>query len=245
MAAFADLFDRLGRELADADNPDEVYQVLTDTAVRAVPGAEQAGITQGKNGSFKTYAPTAEIVTEIDKIQYELKSGPCVDAIIEDTVFNAPDLREDGRWPEFGRRAYDTTGVISMLSFRLFFEDDSGVVAAINMYSAEPAAFDDSAKAIGLLLSTHGALALSAVLANDKADNLLVALRTSREIGVALGVLMASHKVTREQAFDLLRIASQQAHRKIADIAQEVAETGELPLPVMPGGLTIQLRPRH
>jgi hypothetical protein len=113
------------------------------------------------------------------------------------------------------------------------------------MYSAEPAAFDDSAKAIGLLLSTHGALALSAVLANAKADNLLVALRTSREIGVALGVLMASHKVTREQAFDLLRIASQQAHRKIADIAQEVAETGELPLPVMPGGLTIQLRPRH
>jgi hypothetical protein len=234
MFGLSELFDRLGRELAEAQQRDDIYRALTDAALRSVPAAEQAGITQGKNGSFKTFAPTDDVVGQIDQIQYDLTSGPCVDAILEETVFNAPDLREDKRWPEFGRRAYEATGVISMLSFRLFFEDESGVLAALNMYSAKPAAFDDASRSIGLLLSTHGALALSAAIANDKADNLLVALQTSREIGVAMGVLMASHKVTREQAFDLLRISSQHTHRKIAEIALDVAETGELPLPVLP-----------
>ena len=54
-------------------------------------------------------------------------------------------------------------------------------------------------------------------------------MKNSRDIGCAMGVLMATHKVTREQAFDLLRMASQHAHRKLADIAAEVADTGTLP----------------
>lgn len=41
---------------------------------------------------------------------------------------------------------------------------------------------------------------------------------------------MATHKVTREQAFDMLRIASQNSHRKLRDIAVEVADTGTLDL---------------
>jgi hypothetical protein len=42
---------------------------------------------------------------------------------------------------------------------------------------------------------------------------------------------MTQHKFTREQAFDLLRIASQHTHRKLAAIAVEVADTGTLTLP--------------
>jgi hypothetical protein len=40
---------------------------------------------------------------------------------------------------------------------------------------------------------------------------------------------MASPKVTRDQAFDLLRMASQHSNRKLADVAERVAETGALP----------------
>jgi hypothetical protein len=166
-----------------------------------------------------------------DRIQYELSSGPCVDAIVQDTVFNAADLREDPRWPEFGHRAFRTTGIISMLSFRLFIEDDYGLVAGLNLYSRVPNSFDDHSEAIGLILATHGALALTAARAQQKADNLTQALQTSREIGVAMGILMNLHKITRTQAFDLLRIASQHGHRKLADVAGQVADTGHLELP--------------
>ncbi len=44
-----------------------------------------------------------------------------------------------------------------------------------------------------------------------------------------MGIIMALHKITKEQAFDALRVASQHTHRKLAVIARDVAETGELP----------------
>jgi AmiR/NasT family two-component response regulator len=54
---------------------------------------------------------------------------------------------------------------------------------------------------------------------------------TNREIGIAMGVLMNAHKITRQQAFDLLRIVSQHTHRKLYEIARDVADTGALDLP--------------
>jgi hypothetical protein len=40
---------------------------------------------------------------------------------------------------------------------------------------------------------------------------------------------MALHKVTPEDAFTLLRAASQRLHRKLRDVAPGVLETGALP----------------
>jgi hypothetical protein len=57
-----------------------------------------------------------------------------------------------------------------------------------------------------------------------------VALESSRRIGQALGILMATYKLTDEQAFDLLRGASQHTHHKLRDIAEEVCTTGTLDL---------------
>ena len=39
---------------------------------------------------------------------------------------------------------------------------------------------------------------------------------------------MHQHRITREQAFDLLRVASQDSNRKLADVATDVADTGVL-----------------
>jgi AmiR/NasT family two-component response regulator len=51
----------------------------------------------------------------------------------------------------------------------------------------------------------------------------------NRQIGMAIGVLMAHHKITEDDAFALLRVASQALHRKLPDIAAEVTERGILP----------------
>lgn len=45
---------------------------------------------------------------------------------------------------------------------------------------------------------------------------------------------MARHTVTREQAQELLRLASQDSNRKMNEIATEVVETGQLSLPRRP-----------
>jgi AmiR/NasT family two-component response regulator len=45
---------------------------------------------------------------------------------------------------------------------------------------------------------------------------------------MAMGILMSQHRITRVQAFDLLRIVSQRSNRKLSQIAVEVGDTGIL-----------------
>jgi PAS domain S-box-containing protein len=64
--------------------------------------------------------------------------------------------------------------------------------------------------------------------AQARADQLSEALQSNRDIGAAIGILMAQHRVTKEQAFDLLRRASQEKHLKLHNIALDVLDTGVL-----------------
>jgi hypothetical protein len=48
-------------------------------------------------------------------------------------------------------------------------------------------------------------------------------------IGTAIGILVARESIVRSEAFERLRSASQNLHRKLHDIAEEVCETGVLP----------------
>ena len=226
----ATLYADIGRQLLAFDDPADAFAGITRTAVTVVPGTEWASITWGRDRKFITLAATDPRAEKVDSIQYELSSGPCVDAVVQETTYRSDDLRVDSRWPEFGRRATEATGMSSMLSFRLFLEDPD-VIAGLNLYSTTTSAFDGTSEVIGTLLATHGALAVSAANARQHAAQLERALLSSRDIGVAMGVLMTTHKLTREQAFDLLRVASQTTNRKLADIALDVADTGVLTLP--------------
>lgn len=67
-----------------------------------------------------------------------------------------------------------------------------------------------------------------AVVDKSEIANLHEALVASRRIGAAMGILMATHKITEETAFDVLRVASQSRHRKLRDVADDVVQTGTL-----------------
>jgi hypothetical protein len=53
-------------------------------------------------------------------------------------------------------------------------------------------------------------------------------LRAVRCIGTAVGIVMASYKINDEAAYYLLVHASQQSHRELRDVAEQVVETGAL-----------------
>ncbi|HEV2887860.1 MAG TPA: GAF and ANTAR domain-containing protein [Jatrophihabitans sp.] len=226
----AEAFTSLEPHLREPGPTDDVLQSITSNGVRVVKGAEHSAITRGRAGKFQTVAQTSEVPLKVDSIQYELGYGPCVDAIVDNTTYLSGDLASERRWPGFGERAVDEVGVRSMLSFRMFLEDDD-LIAGLNFYSGKPEAFDENDQTVGLLLATHGALALSALRRGETAAHLARALESNREIGVAMGVLMTQHKISRDQAFNLLRITSQHTHRKLSDIAADVADTGTLDLP--------------
>lgn len=64
--------------------------------------------------------------------------------------------------------------------------------------------------------------------ARTRIANLERALQSNRRIGMALGVLMARHQLTEDQAFDLLRRVSSRRNVKLAALAEEVVYTGGL-----------------
>jgi hypothetical protein len=230
--ALAELFATIGRHLlARTAKEADAAAAITATSILMVPGAQYASISQGRRGKFCSVAATDPAAERADAIQYELGSGPCVDAILDDVTYRTGDLPADTRWPQFGPRAFAAVGARSMLSFRLFFQDDEGLIAGLNLYSNDRDAFDDDAMQVGTVLATHGALAVLLGAARERATNLNRALESNREIGIAIGVLMATYKVTREQGFDLLRIASQNSNRKLINIATDVADTGTITLP--------------
>ena len=228
LLAVAVMFAELGHQLA-APTSGSVLDALAQTAVGQVRGADAASITIYRNEQFVTVAASDERARGADALQYELGSGPCVDAILDNSLYQPVDLCTDARWPEYGRRVSTEWGWVSMLSFRLntsLMDDD--IAVGLNIYASRPSAFDAQAVQMGLLLATHGALAVAAQASTERARNLERALETSREIGVAIGVVMTRHGLSRAQAFDLLRIASQHSNRKLAEVAIEVVDAGDL-----------------
>jgi len=65
---------------------------------------------------------------------------------------------------------------------------------------------------------------------DEKKDaNFDEALRTRELIGQAQGILMERERITADQAFDVLRRASQYLNVKLKEVAQTLVETGETP----------------
>lgn len=225
----------LGRQIAAHSTMDGALTAITEVALSAIPRAHYASITRSRASGLDTLAATADAAILADLLQYELSSGPCVEAVISDYVVRTGDLGRDPRWPNYGPAAVDRAGVNSVLSIRLLLPEEADFAAGLNVYSRDLDAYDAAAETVGLLLAAHGAIAVSWLGAREKAANLQHALTTNREIGIAMGIIMTAHKVTRDQAFEVLRMASQNTHRKVFEIAQEVADTGAIGLPSRAG----------
>ena len=103
---------------------DLLTQVAT-FAVRAIPGADGAGLTLIEADRADTIVKSAPFVREIDDIQYGLGEGPCISAAATGRTMRSGSLGGDPRWPRFGPRV-GRLGVHSVLSLPLISADDGG-----------------------------------------------------------------------------------------------------------------------
>jgi hypothetical protein len=217
-------FSEIARTLQAETSLDATLQAVVESAVSNIDGADYAGITLVTGGGVvSTPASTDDLVVEIDRIQYETKQGPCLSAISDVTTVRANDLRDDTRWPKFSQRAVDL-GVRSMLAFQLYVRERD--LGALNLYSTSVDAFTDADEDIGLLFATHAAIAM---VGAQHEHHLEGGRLNSDLIGQAKGILMERHKITAADAFQLLARASQNANRRLAEVALAVTRTGEEP----------------
>lgn len=216
----AETFAEVARSLLAQQDVQQTLQRIVDLAVETVAGCDAAGITFIKGKELSTPAASDDVPRHVDAIQYEVGEGPCLDAIREHEIFRTGDLGREQRWPRFSSRARKETGVTSMMCFRLFVDGDT--FGALNLYSKARDAFDDRARAVGLVFAAHAAVALSTALHDEQMEE---ALRSRDVIGQAKGILMAREGVGAEEAFEMLRRASQRVNMKLRDVARQIAES--------------------
>lgn len=221
---FEELSHLLVSERTGTPDPGRVVEL----AGKAVPNADHCGLlVAGGDTVPAPVAATGPYAAQADELQCAVRQGPGFDAIDRNGVVQVDDLVAVGRWPEFVRKCVRRTGIRSVFSVPLALSGDVG--AALTFYSRRPGAFDDLDVAIAVLFAPFAGLCLQNALRDREIGELRMALRSSRQIGVAMGILMSRGLLTSEQAFGQLATASQHLNRKLRDVAADVELTGQLP----------------
>ena len=207
---------------------DEVLTDVTRIAAQGIPGAEATSITLLRDEKAFTVAHHGEMSLAADELQYEHGYGPCMDAGRGGVLLRVDDMRTEERWPEYVAHVVRSTPVRSSLSVPLPYQGTS--IGALNNYSTQPAAFasPESLQA-GLEVAEVVAVAVANADAHhqlsEQTRNMRVAMESRAVIEQAKGVLMAQRRVDAEQAFEILREASQRYNRKLRDIALGIVES--------------------
>jgi len=224
---WARVFARVARELtANAHDEGQTLRKIAELAT-VVSGCQWAAIAKATDDT-PVVAATSDpaIADQIVRIQATAGGGPTWEAVRDCTTIHVPDLGAETRWPEHVQELLSTTPVRSILAFCLQLNGDP--LGALTLYAEQPNAFPTGIYNAASIYAEHAAIALDHSRAGNRAENLEIALRSSREIGIAIGILIERHKITTEQAFDMMRVASQRTHQKLRAIASELVRSGVL-----------------
>ena len=220
--ATSEVFGDLARIVYASNDFTQVYEAIVRSAPDLVPGCDHASLMLRRRGRFETVAASDDIARTIDGYERELGEGPCIDAIADASVFHDADLNDGSPWPRLTERVLARTPVRGMAGFRLRAGEE--VTGALNLFSDTAGALTQHSVHQGIVLASFITVALIASEQRDTAESLRAGLQSNREIGKAMGLMMAFHKITDEQAFSMLRSTSQDMNIKLSEVARRVVE---------------------
>ena len=193
---------------------------LVRWAVEQTPGAEACGLTLEQAGRGLTVTYSGELAARGDERQYELDDGPCLESLRTGKVVAVADMAEEQRWGLYPERAVEA-GVRASLSLPLTVGEQGR--GALNLYAGHPHAFTDTDERVGRSWAGQAGGALSVawrMAEREKAvDHLTQGMVTRQVIGQAVGLLMVQRRCTADEAFELLKSASQRSNEKLRDVA--------------------------
>jgi GAF domain-containing protein len=220
---------RLGGLVLGHQDHEGVLTEICTIAVNALPPVEGASVTTYESGRPATVAASDDWANQLDELQYVEHEGPCLDCARTGTVFRIRDMADETRWPHYAKRALEL-GARSSASLPLSSEGQ--VVGALNIYARKPDVLDAEVVSLAEVIAAHAALSFQVATAffghRDLAEQLKRAMASRAVIEQAKGIVMAQRRVTVDQAFDLLKAASQKDNVKLHEIARRVVETGEV-----------------
>ncbi|WP_270889492.1 ANTAR domain-containing protein [Pedococcus sp. 5OH_020] len=217
-------FTELAELVYGETDPEQALEAIVRIAVQVMPGADHVTIsTLESNAQLRTRAASDDIARLMDRLESDSHEGPCLDSIVKDSVQRDDDIASHSTWPNLARLTLEQTPVRGMVGYRLL----SGLSgrSALNVFSDTPGALTPDAADVGAVLAAFTSVALAAVEGRATAESLRRGLESNREIGKAVGLLMAAHGVSGEEAFEILRKASSRTNTRLALIAERITKS--------------------
>jgi GAF domain-containing protein len=229
----AHMFARIAHDLAAQTDLPSTSQRVVELA-QDVTGCDSTAMWSLTDPDHvKLHAATDPALAEqFGETITKVHEGMAWECLRSHTTVLCRDIRVDHRWPSYRESVLSSPEpFLSAVGYSLDIEGRS--LGALILASRQADYFSADLIDVGAIFAEHAAICIEAATAEQKAENLQLALGSNRRIGMAIGILMGAYVCTEEHAFDLLRAASQRQHHKLRDVAEEVILTGTLPeLPV-------------
>jgi GAF domain-containing protein len=231
-----DDFTQLTSLLLSTDSLDGFLGELVAYAQAQTDHSCSITVRTGQRPPF-TAAASDDVSLALDEQQYEGGTGPCLEALTTGVPVLVTDMATESRWATYPARATEL-GARSSMSYPLITGEQT--LGALNMYAFRPMAPDAAlqARAAQLADRAAGALAVGLRLAHERdgSTNLRAALTSRSVIDQAIGILVAQQRCSVEEAFALLRKASQGRNIKLRDVAADIVASAQRQQPGKPHG---------
>ncbi len=208
--------------LLETDSLEDFLETLTDAALE-LSRVEGAGLTLERDGRPLTVVSAGTVATKLDEKQYGQDDGPCLQALRTGEELLVRDMLQESRWGDYPPYAA-ACGIRSSLSLPIAAHTHTA--CAINLYAAPPDAFGqaDLTALRSLAAEATGAISLAQRIADTQefADQLQTAMHSRSVIDQALGVVMGQRRCSSDEAFGILRSASQHRNIKLRDLCTEL-----------------------
>ncbi|WP_410665320.1 GAF and ANTAR domain-containing protein [Amycolatopsis sp. lyj-84] len=221
-STFVSLADTL---VADFDVLDFLI-MLTERAVELLDVDAAGVILSDQRGGWRPTAGSSERAELVEVFAAQTLEGPCLDCVRTGMPVASANLAaESGRWARFAPVAL-SAGFRAACAVPMRLRDD--VIGALTLLSINPVAIDDASIVLGRALAdvaTIGILQQRAIRHDEVVfEQLQAALHHRTVVEQAKGVLAQSGGVDMHQAFLALRGYAHAHHRRLSDVAGDVAK---------------------
>jgi GAF domain-containing protein len=204
---------------------------LTDQCLDVL-GCGGAGVSiSDRDGSLRYVTASDAATGRIEAEQAEAEEGPCYEAFQRRQALAVEDLEQEReRWPRYVEVAV-AQGRRSVLGVPLVA--DGTAIGVLDIHNRHTHAWEDDEREAAVLLADMAAGYVANLRELEDSRRIAAQLRTALDSRVVIeqakGVIATRRSVDMEEAFHVLRRASQSTNRKLHDVARDVAE-GELEL---------------
>lgn len=199
---------------------------LVLTCRDAIPSCTDTSVTMVTREGKSTAAATSQVASDIDGWEYATDSGPCIDTLKDGQEHYCGSRGETEMWPGLSE-VLERAGVETVLGVPLTIGGD--VIGALNVFAEAADAFGEPARETARRVAYQAAATLHNLRVFEQsrtlAEQLQTAMTSRAVIEQAKGILMAQMSCGPEDAFEVLRRASQRENVKLRDVAERIVSS--------------------